>query len=78
MPLRSVRSDLIHRSGNVGVKGRQFGSTTYDKAPALGLRRYGISFPPVLSPSEASPQTEEACILLSHSGGLGSLSNACQ
>jgi hypothetical protein len=28
--------------------------------------------------SEASPQTDEACILLSHSGGLGSLHNACQ
>jgi hypothetical protein len=31
----------------VGSKGRQFGGTACEKAPALGLRRYGISFPPV-------------------------------
>ena len=29
------------------VKGRQFGGSACEKAPALGPRRYGISFPPV-------------------------------
>ena len=46
---------------NVGVKGRQFGGTAYDKAPALGLRRHGISFPPVLSPRCVTIVTKFFC-----------------
>jgi len=46
---------------NVGVKGRQFGGTAYDKAPALGLRRHGISFPPVSNPRRVTIVTKFFC-----------------